>query len=94
MTTLTHDPQASCSTPAVPCAPSQLFALGEDAERRVFEWDTRLSVVEGVVYLEAGDDERPMTPGDAAVLRAGEPARYFNAGDLDAVLVRCSCIPA
>jgi quercetin dioxygenase-like cupin family protein len=45
---------------------------------------TTIHVLEGVIYLISEDDERPMTPGDQAVLRPGEPHRLFNAGDGEA----------
>jgi quercetin dioxygenase-like cupin family protein len=45
---------------------------------------TTICVLEGVVYLVAEDDERPMTPGDEAVVRPGELHRIFNAGDGEA----------
>ena len=45
---------------------------------------TTIHVLEGVVYLIADEDERPMTPGDAAVIAPGVPHRIFNAGDGDA----------
>src|SRR3954451_10396878 len=41
-------------------------------------------VLEGVIYLVSEEDERPMTPGDVAVLRPGELHRVFNAGDGEA----------
>jgi quercetin dioxygenase-like cupin family protein len=42
---------------------------------------TTICVLEGVVYLIAEEDERPMTPGDEAVIQPGEQHRIFNAGD-------------
>ena len=42
---------------------------------------TTIHVLEGVIYLVAENDERPMTPGDEAVLQPGELHRIFNAGD-------------
>ena len=45
---------------------------------------TAIHVLEGVVYLIAGDDERAMTPGDEAVIPPGVPHRIFNAGDGEA----------
>ena len=48
---------------------------------------TTIHVLEGVVYLIAGDDERAMTPGDEATIRPGELHRLFNAGDGEAHLL-------
>jgi mannose-6-phosphate isomerase-like protein (cupin superfamily) len=50
--------------------------------------DTVLSVLEGVVYVIAGDDEVALTPGDFVTIRAGVQHRYWNAGDDEARLVR------
>jgi len=46
-----------------------------------------IHVLEGVVYLISEEDERPMTPGDQAVVAPGEPHRIFNAGDGEAHLL-------
>jgi quercetin dioxygenase-like cupin family protein len=48
---------------------------------------TTIHVLEGIVYLVAENDERPMTPGDEAVLPPGELHRVFNAGDGEAHLL-------
>lgn len=48
---------------------------------------TTIHVLEGVVYLVAEEDERALTPGDEAVVRAGELHRIFNAGDGEAHLL-------
>jgi quercetin dioxygenase-like cupin family protein len=48
---------------------------------------TTIHVLEGVVYLVAEDDERPMTPGDQAVLAPGTVHRIFNAGNGEAHLL-------
>jgi len=45
---------------------------------------TTIHVLEGVIYLISEEDERPMTPGDVAVLAPGTPHRIFNAGDGEA----------
>src|SRR4051812_4385847 len=45
---------------------------------------TTVCVLEGVIYLISEDDERAMTPGAQAIVRAGEPHRIFNAGDGEA----------
>ena len=49
--------------------------------------ETVVSVLEGVVYLLAGDDEVVLTPGDSATVPAGLPHLYWNAGDEPARLV-------
>jgi quercetin dioxygenase-like cupin family protein len=49
--------------------------------------ETVVHVVEGVVYLVAGDDETVLTPGDSATIPAGVPFRRWNAGDDDARFV-------
>jgi quercetin dioxygenase-like cupin family protein len=43
-----------------------------------------IHVLQGVVYLISEDDERPMTPGDEAVVPRGDLHRIFNAGDGEA----------
>src|SRR3954452_1428226 len=50
--------------------------------------DTMLSVLEGVVYVVAGDDEVALTPGDFVTIRAGVVHRWWNAGDEEARLLR------
>jgi uncharacterized cupin superfamily protein len=45
---------------------------------------TTICVLEGVIYLISEDDERPMTPGDQAVVAPGQLHRIFNAGDGEA----------
>ena len=45
---------------------------------------TTIRVLEGVVYLIAEHDERPLTPGDEVVVKPGELHLLFNAGDGDA----------
>jgi mannose-6-phosphate isomerase-like protein (cupin superfamily) len=49
--------------------------------------ETVVSVLEGVVYLVAADDEVVLTPGDTATVPAGVAHRYWNAGDEPARLV-------
>lgn len=47
-------------------------------------YDLMVQVLDGVVYLVAGDDEVALTPGDSTNVRAGTPYRAWNAGDDDA----------
>jgi len=49
--------------------------------------ETVVSVLEGVVYLIADDDEVALTPGDTATVPAGVSHLYWNAGDEPARLV-------
>src|SRR4051812_44168194 len=44
--------------------------------------DVQLQICDGVVYLLADDDEEHvLTSGDQAVIAAGTPYRWWNAGD-------------
>src|SRR3954447_9350979 len=61
---------------------------GHSGPRLDADHDTMLSVLEGVVYLVAGDDEVALTPGDFVTVRAGVMHRWWNAGDEEARLVR------
>ena len=60
---------------------------GGHTGRRVHHCDTALSVLSGVVYLVAGDDELVLTPGDSATVPAGVEHRYWNAGDDEACVI-------
>ena len=43
--------------------------------------DQLIVVSEGVVYVALEDDDSVLTPGDSALIRAGQPRRVWNAGD-------------
>lgn len=50
-----------------------------------------VQVLDGVVYVVAGDDEWVLTPGDIATIDPGVPYRHWNAGDDDARWVEIDC---
>ena len=47
-------------------------------------YDLMVQVLDGVVYVIAGDEDYVLTPGDSATVRAGTTYRAWNAGDDDA----------
>jgi quercetin dioxygenase-like cupin family protein len=52
---------------------------------------TTIHVLDGVVYVIAGDDDWVLTPGDTASIDAGIPYRRWNAGDGNARWVELYC---
>ena len=70
--------------PAASTIPDAYRTLAEHAPREplhAHDVVTTIHVLEGVVYLIADEDERPMTPGDQAVIAPGVSHRIFNGGD-------------
>jgi quercetin dioxygenase-like cupin family protein len=47
--------------------------------------ETTIRVLEGVVYVVAGETETVLTPGDSILIEPGMEHRRWNAGDMDAV---------
>jgi len=89
---------ATALTFDVPC-PTALESTGEpdcfalealeapDAPRRATKTlghDVMIQVLDGVVYVAAGDDEAVLTSGASTVVPAGTRFRRWNAGDDDA----------
>jgi uncharacterized cupin superfamily protein len=54
------------------------------AEKSHARLNLDIDVLQGVVYLVAGDDESVLTPGDHATVPAGTAYRRWNAGDDEA----------
>jgi hypothetical protein len=77
-----------CPTALGPAAEPNCFALeafdAPDAPRRATKTlghDVMLQVLEGVLYVAAGDEESVLMPGDSATVPAGTRLRRWNAGD-------------
>ena len=84
MSSAVHSRPAAVS---IPEAYRTLSEYGPWEPMHVHDAVTTIHVLEGVVYLVSGDDERAMTPGDEAVIPAGAAHRIFNAGDGEAHLL-------
>jgi uncharacterized RmlC-like cupin family protein len=52
---------------------------------------TVVQVIDGVVYVTAGEHEWVLTPGDVATIPAGVPYRRWNAGEDQARWVEVYC---
>lgn len=55
-----------------------------EPERATPRLNIEIDVIDGVVYLAAGDEETVLTAGDHAEVPAGVYYRRWNAGDEDA----------
>jgi quercetin dioxygenase-like cupin family protein len=53
----------------------------------------RFNVIEGTLGIKAGKDKRTLSRGDVAVVEAGTPHKFWNAGD-DEVRFVCEIRPA
>jgi glyoxylate utilization-related uncharacterized protein len=64
---------------------------GSGPVRAQAEVQTIVSVVDGVVYVVAGENEWVLSSGDSANIAAGTPYRRWNAGDDQARWVEVYC---
>src|SRR5690349_8936597 len=91
---VTTEAGPTCRSDTVPVAILELRE-SPDADRRPTTLRaaerTAVCVLDGVVYVVAGDDDWVLTPGDTATIDAGVPYRRWNAGDADARWVEVYC---
>ncbi|HEX4718278.1 MAG TPA: cupin domain-containing protein [Thermoleophilaceae bacterium] len=91
---LTTEAGLACRPDALPVAVLELSespdAVRLPAAQHASE-QTAIHVVDGVVYVIAGDHDWVLTAGDTASIDAGIPYRRWNAGDSDARWVEVYC---
>ena len=91
---LTTEAGLACRPDTLPVSVLEL-SESPDAARRPTTLQAReqttIHVVDGVVYVIAGDEDWILTPGDTASIDAGIPFRRWNAGDGDARWVEVYC---
>jgi mannose-6-phosphate isomerase-like protein (cupin superfamily) len=91
---LTTEAGLTCQPDTVPVAVLELFespdAVREPTAVRPGE-RTTIQVLDGIVYVVAGDDDWVLTPGDTTTIDAGLPYRRWNAGDDEARWVEVYC---
>jgi mannose-6-phosphate isomerase-like protein (cupin superfamily) len=81
---LTTEAGLTCRPEVVPAAVLEVSeapdAVREPAVLRP-DQQTTIQVLDGVVYVVAGDEDWALTPGDAATIDAGTAYRRWNAGE-------------
>jgi quercetin dioxygenase-like cupin family protein len=94
-TPLTSVAGVSCPTNTLPVAGLELFESPDDAREPTIAHPrtTTLQVLEGIVYVIAGDDDWVLTPGDTATIEPELDYRRWNAGDEKARWVEVYCAP-
>lgn len=84
----------SCHSGSVPVGALELHESPDSAHEPAAArpgLQTTLHVVDGVVYVVAGDDEWVLTPGDSATIGSGIHYRRWNAGEDEARWVEVYC---
>jgi|SRR3954451_14755406 mannose-6-phosphate isomerase class I len=95
---LTTDAALNCPSEMGYTVPFATLELTESPEsgpvRAQAEVHTIVSVIDGIVYVVAGEDEWVLTSGDSASIAAGVPYRRWNAGDEQARWLEVYCTAA
>ena len=90
---LTTEVGPTCGPDVLPLAALEMFEAA-DAGREpaaYADFDTTVSVIEGVVYMRIEDDDRILTPGDTYTVSAGTSYSRWNAGEEPARWVEVYC---
>jgi quercetin dioxygenase-like cupin family protein len=91
---LTTEVGPRCATGSIPISVVELQEPPDGPRQPIAvheELGTTLHVIDGVVYLLAGDDDFVLTPGDSATVAPGTAYRRWNAGDDEARWVEVYC---
>jgi quercetin dioxygenase-like cupin family protein len=90
---LTPKAGPTCQSEAEPAAVLELCEAPDSVRQPSTsrELQTTLHVLDGIVYVAAGEDDWVLTPGDTATVDPGQAYRRWNAGDGEACWVEVYC---